>query len=102
MPPNIYSERILARSGQGGSNQYVVPAAKRLVVKTCSGLNSAASAATAYVSIAGVVCWYASLAGAGQLPPFSGMAVAYAGEIVQLVTTGNSVSAQVSGFLFDA
>lgn len=98
---NLYSERFIKNSGIGASTTWQIPAGKRAIVKTCSGLNSAGTAGTAYASIEGCIFWYGSSAGGSAFPTFNGMAVAYPLEHLTLVTTGSVVSAQISGYLLD-
>jgi hypothetical protein len=98
-PTGPYSERFLLVTGAGKVSQYVVPAHMRAVVKYISAVNGQAAAALCYVGLSGGTFWLASVPGGNGFVEAFPMGVAYAGEIISLVTNGTSMNASVQGYL---
>jgi hypothetical protein len=103
VPPPVYSERFVYRSGPNGQTDYVVPAGKRAVVKDALCLNTSATTSNVILVVGPISVWIASVPGNyGFAHAASLTLVAYAGEKISIVTGVTGMNAMACGFLLTA
>lgn len=101
MPGPVYSERLINKEPATLSGSYVVPPARRAVVRRISVANTTTTARRVWLRAAGSYVWTALLPG-----PYDGQSlelrlVLYAGELLTVEMDLEGVGAHVSGFVFD-
>lgn len=97
---SVYSERFCLISGPGGHVGFGVPAYKRAVIKSVTGVANVAAGGSVAVAVKGGNVIYASITGIGVICNIVTYIVVYAGEPIDLYTSGTSTGAQISGYLF--
>lgn len=97
----VYSTRFLLAAGAGQYKAYYVPAARRAVVKTVIITNFDSATQDGYVRVAGSTVGYWRIPGATGIERNDTMLVAYAGEAVELGTSGPSMNGIVCGYLLE-
>lgn len=99
--PQAYSKRF-CMTIDAGSNIFTVPAGKVAVVKWVASYNSSGAAGTVNLSVAGRTVWTRSIPGATSADNANMMAVANAGELVDLGNSAVGMRSMACGFLLSA
>lgn len=97
--PQPYSERFILAHGAGQTWTFTVPTGRRAVLTDLVVLNVGAAASNCLVALAGIPVWLASIPGNYGTAHATLRQVAYAGELVQVVTGGTDMRAALSGYL---
>lgn len=102
MPWPTYSETFVRTTALGVWTVYTVPAGMRAVVKSVLIINSSGSTGQAYVKVGGIYVMSVQFQASDRARLQEMMAVAYAGQKVEVNLRDFAIDATVSGFLFGA
>lgn len=100
MAARIYSERLLHGRSGGATQTITVPTGFRAVVRFASIVTFSGTPAYVVLRVAGVPVVWMDTPTANVTKHFDLRNVAYAGETVEIVTSGGDVAWSVSGFMF--
>lgn len=102
MPWPVYTERFYSAGGNAGSGTFVVPANRRIIVRSilCVGAGSANS--DFYLSIPGITVFFARIPAGSFAQSFELVVAFYSGEVVTVNRATNGTAMTVSGYLLDS
>lgn len=100
MPWPVYTETFARSSSASGTwSSYTVPAGRRAVVKSVSGVNVSSGVARLFARVAGFYVVQRALQ-AGTDYVWNGTIVAYAGQAIEVTSQDFTAHAAISGYLF--
>lgn len=100
MAQRVYSERLLIGRSGGATQTLIVPTGKRAVVRFASIVTFSGTADYVVLRVHGVPIVWLDSPTPNATKHYDVRQVAYAGETIEIVTSGGDVAWQVSGFLF--
>lgn len=100
MPARVYSERLLVGRSGGTTQTLIVPAARRVVVRYIAIVTFLGTPSFVVVKAAGQGIVWLDTPTQHVTRHYDVRAVVYAGESIEIVTSGGDVAWHVSGFMF--
>jgi hypothetical protein len=100
--PKAYSTRFVLHGAAGYSPDYIVPAGKRVVLKSMIGFNASAGPGGMSLILGGTPLWQVNLPAATGAASAPFMFVAYPGENIRIYNSVAGIQSSVSGYLLTA
>lgn len=100
MPARIYSTTFMRAASVGATYTYTVPAGFRAVIKSIDAVGFSPGGGFFYVTVNGVYIAYQQIQAAYSTFHSAPMVVAYAGQQIACLVTGQLIHCTISGYLF--
>lgn len=100
MAPPVYSERFLYGRSTGTTQTLIIPPGRRAVVRFASIVTFYGAAEYVVLRVAGLPVIWLQTPTQDVTKHWDLRCVAYAGDLLELLTAGGDVAWHVSGFLF--
>jgi len=97
----VYTETFIRLIGGGVTKEWIVPHAKRAIVRSLVICQRTTTPTLVQAYVANTVLYYAEVPGVAQTQIFAFTAVAYAHEPIGLYESNAGCHITISGYLFD-